>query len=119
MTRVSSVPQLNPRGDRFSVPCAFFPAMSLRLERVNPKQILLIIAYRKYAEPLSFGLNVISVSKIESSGLFLRGAARTTELSWKRAVCVCVAPVVTDSSESAWKEGSSSKHSKSSSFFLE
>ena len=93
MTRVSSVPQLNPRGDRFSVPCAFFPAMSLRLERVNPKQILLIIAYRKYAEPLSFGLNVISVSKIESSGLFLRGAARTTELSWKRAVgspvCVC------------------------------
>ena len=87
-------PQLSPRGNRLSVPYIFFPPdMSLILERVNSKQVLVIIAYRKYAEPLSFGLNVISINKIESSGLFIQGAVKSNRVVLEtccRKSCLCV-----------------------------
>lgn len=71
---VCSLFRLGTRED-FSLPY-IFSVMSSRLKLIRNKYLNVIIACRKYAEPLGLGLIVISMNKIKSRGLFMSSRRR-------------------------------------------
>lgn len=76
---VSSVSQVRARGNSFFAPCIFFFLVGLQdLKGLMKNEYFnIIIACRKYTEPLRFGLNIISVNKVKSHGLFLWVAVKS------------------------------------------